>query len=190
MSFFQADLSLSKNFNLLLSVAGASIVMGFLAGIYPAVYTTSFKPAIALSGSFSTSSGKTLRNILIVIQFITVVFLIIVASFIKIQHDYMQDKSWGVRKDNIIYLNRWNLHNSEAFENELKKNPNITDITYGSFLPGTESSEMMGWGRSLDDVRINMFVWPVSHSYQFSVFTRACQTDSFYCWSNIFVLAG
>jgi putative ABC transport system permease protein len=67
--------------------------MGFITGIYPAIYTTSFKPAMALSGSFSVSSGsKALKIILIVTQFIIAICLVIVSTFIKVQHDYMQGR--------------------------------------------------------------------------------------------------
>jgi putative ABC transport system permease protein len=162
--FFQADIALSNNFGLFLIMAGVFLVMGFAAGIYPAVYTTSFKPAMALSGTFALSSGsRILKNTLIVIQFVASVLLIIVAGFIKQQHDYMQDKSWGIRKENVVHLPSWKLRDVRAFESELKTNPDIFDFAYTNFLPGAELT--MGWGRTFEGVQVNMAVWPVSHNY-------------------------
>jgi putative ABC transport system permease protein len=162
--FFQADISLSKNLGLFLLMMGVSLVMGLVAGIYPAFYSTAFKPAMALNGSFLLSTGsKILRNALIVVQFASAIAFVIVAGFIKVQHDYMQDRSWGLKKENVACLNAWQLGDIKAFETELRKNPDILDVTYSSFLPGAE--KMMSWGRTFEGVGVNMTVWPVSHNY-------------------------
>jgi putative ABC transport system permease protein len=162
--FFQADISLANNIGMFLFMTGIFLITGLLAGLYPAFYSTSFKPAMALSGTFALSPGsKILKNSLIVIQFISAIFLIIVSGFVKVQHDYMQDKSWGLKKENVVYLHVWNFKDVYAFEAELKKSPDILDVTYTSFLPGT--SRMMNWGRTFEGIGINMAVWPVSHNY-------------------------
>ncbi|MDR0724380.1 MAG: ABC transporter permease [Prevotellaceae bacterium] len=162
--FFQADISLSKNIGLYPLMACLALILGLVAGLYPAFYSTAFKPAMALSGSYMLSMGsKILKNTLIIIQFSSAVLLVTVSGFIKIQHDYMQDKSWGIRKDNVAYLPAYLLSDVKAFEIELKKNPDIIDFTYSAFLPGTE--RMMTWGRSFEGTGVNMAVWPVSHNY-------------------------
>jgi putative ABC transport system permease protein len=163
--YFQADLSLLKNLNFICIIAGTSVIMGLIAGIYPACYSTHFKPAMALSGSFTVSAGsKTLRNILIGFQFTATVFLIIVSIFIKIQHDYMVNRSWGLDKSNIVYFNMSN-YDIGSFENELRKSPDIVDFTCSSSLPGQEL--MMEWGHiQLEDATITkMTVFPVYPNY-------------------------
>ncbi|MDR0604515.1 MAG: hypothetical protein LBG80_09465, partial [Bacteroidales bacterium] len=138
--FFHVDLSIFKNITPLFLTAVASLVMGFVAGIYPAVYSTRFKPAMALSGSFSISTGsRVLKNSLIVIQFVSAVFLIITASFIKIQHNYMLNKSWGIDTENVVHIEIAPMTPREMrkpFEIELRNNPNIINITRLSALPG------------------------------------------------------
>jgi putative ABC transport system permease protein len=105
VEFIQANISLSKNWGLFLLTGGIFLGIGLLAGIYPAFYSTSFKPAMAVGGSFSVSFGsRILKNALIVIQFASAIILIIVSGFIKIQHDYMQDKSWNM-KEKVVFLN-------------------------------------------------------------------------------------
>jgi putative ABC transport system permease protein len=150
--FFLADLSLTKNRELLLSIAGSSLVMGFLAGIYPAFYSTAFNPAFVIKISSAVSySNKRLRDTLITVQFIGVIFLVITASFIKVQHKYMQDKSWGINKENVVYLSvRQILPTISDFENEIKKNPDIFDVTYASSLPGNDN--MWTWGVSFKEI--------------------------------------
>jgi putative ABC transport system permease protein len=139
--FFRADLSISANWRILLAVGGFSLVTGVFAGIYPAFYTTSFKPAMALTGSFSVMSHtRWLKNILIGIQFITAIFLVIVTLFIKMQHDYLRNKDWGIRTENVLYLNTNAIVNDfENFETELKRNPEIVDVTFSQNFPGQDA---------------------------------------------------
>jgi putative ABC transport system permease protein len=161
--FFQANISLSENYVLCIVMAGVFLTMGFVAGIYPAFYSTAFKPAMALSGSFSSSTGsKMLKNTLIVVQFVAAIILVIVSGFIKIQHDYMQNQSLGIKKENVVHLPVERLNDAQAFENELKKNPDILDVAYTAYLPGV--SRMMSVGNSLDDVEVHATIWPAGHN--------------------------
>ncbi|MDR0605768.1 MAG: hypothetical protein LBG80_15855, partial [Bacteroidales bacterium] len=160
--FLQVDLSLSKNISPLLLAAGASIIMGFLVGIYPAFHATTFNPAIALNGSFSTSfHSKALKNTLIVFQFITAVFTIIVAFFIKYQHDYMQNKPWGLTKENVVYfqIGKMPAHNRKVFAAELKENPDIIDIALSTCVPSETLNEI---SREYGGKWIKMKTWETS----------------------------
>jgi putative ABC transport system permease protein len=163
-AFFLADLSLSKNAGLLVSMGAASLLMGFIAGVYPSFYSTTFKPAMALNASYASSRGsRRLRSVLIVVQFVTVIFLIIVSGFIRIQHDYLQNSSWGIDKENVIYFYKGNLgKNVKTFEDELMRNPDIYDIAYTGNIPGYVG---MSWGREFENKYINAKVWPVSDGF-------------------------
>jgi putative ABC transport system permease protein len=169
--FLQADLSLANNSGLLLAFAGISLITGFLVGMYPAFYSTHFKPVMALSGSFAASpKTKTLKDVLIVIQFTAAIFLLITAGFIKIQHNYMQKNTGNWvdkgKKENIILLKdaiyKINGNDMKPFENELRKNPAILDITYSSALTGDDMPVMDG---VLDDNSINYIVWIVEPDF-------------------------
>jgi putative ABC transport system permease protein len=164
--FFIADLSLAKNTGLILSVGVLSLILGCIAGIYPAFYSTDFKPAmaIAIKSSIGSSGSKIMKNILIGFQFVSMIFLIIVAGFIKLQHDYMQNKSWGIRKENVVYFPIWQIQQSiKDFEAKLKNSPDIYDVTYSQFIPGVPN--MMTWGLMYDNKQINLTVWPVSSNF-------------------------
>jgi putative ABC transport system permease protein len=121
-SYFQADLSLLKNLNILCAVAGTAVIMGILYGVYLAFYSTRFKPAMAISGSFSVSSGsKILKNTLIGFQFMIAVALIIISIFIKVQHNYMADGTWELERENIVYVDLRGITDVVTFENEKEK---------------------------------------------------------------------
>jgi putative ABC transport system permease protein len=92
-----------------------------------------------------------------------VIFLIVVSGFIRIQHDYLQNKSWGIDKENVIYFWIGALgENLKTFEDELRKNPDIYDIAYTGNIPGYVG---MTWGRSFENKQIYATVWPVSSDF-------------------------
>ena len=163
--FFTADLALGANVGILLTIAGVAILLGLLAGLYPAFYMTSFPPALVLKGTFAlTPKGIRLRNSLLLFQFITTVVLITVAIFIKLQHTYMQNMNLGFDRENIVYvpLNGELKKQLNAFENELKTRPEIIDYTTTRFLPGQVG---MGWGREFNGQRVQFYAWPVAHNF-------------------------
>lgn len=163
--FFTADLLFAANTGVLSAIAGIAVVLGILAGLYPAFYTTSFPPALVLKGTFAlTPKGIRLRNALLLFQFITTIVLITVAIFIKLQHTYMQNMNLGFDRENIVYisLNGEVKKQLNAFENELKSRPEIMDCTTTRFLPGRVG---MGWGREFDGQRVQFYAWPVAHNF-------------------------
>ena len=87
LSFIDANTGISNNLMLIATCSLLVLLVGVLAGIYPAIYMTSFTPALALKGNFSVSpTGRKLRTLLIGIQFIISIGLIIATSFIWLQN--------------------------------------------------------------------------------------------------------
>ena len=163
--FFRADLAISKNGGLLFVAGAVSILSGFLAGLYPAFYVVAFNPAMALSGSFSHSlHSKWLKNILMGVQLAVAIFLITTTLFFKIQYDYIRNKDWGIQTENVLYFNteseRENVDNLMV---ELKRSPNIVDVTAAAHYPGQE--EMRGWGRMFEDIQVHITVWAVKPDF-------------------------
>jgi len=114
------------------------IIIGLLAGSYPAFYLTTFKPAEVLKGKVRAgmkSSG--IRNTLVVVQFMISIALIISTLMVNQQIKFLQSKNLGFNKDHIIdLLHTGNLgKNGEAFKNELLSYPEIAGASYSNRLP-------------------------------------------------------
>ena len=162
----EADLSLSANVFIVGGTALAALLTGFLAGVYPARYITSFAPALVLKGSFGLSpKGRKLRNTLISIQFVASFALIIGASFMYLQNRFMQNSPLGYDKDALITTNIGRIQGSrDAFANQLKSYSGIEDITFGESLLSS-SDQYMGWGRQYRGENIIFQCLPVHYSF-------------------------
>jgi len=158
--YFSANMSLVQNYKVVSVVGLLSVMLGLLFGWYPASYIVSFKPAVALTGSFALSKkSNKLRNLLIMLQFTAAITLIIVALFIQLQNSFMQKHSWGIQKENIVYLPYGQLKiDMKTFGEELKKDPRILDYTAAQFVPGNVG---MSWGRGFEGKQVNATAWPV-----------------------------
>jgi len=117
------------------------LIIGILAGSYPAFYMSSFKPIAVIKGSF-TRSGKSklhLRNILVVFQFSISIILIICTGIVYLQMEYLQVKQLGFEKENvlIIPLRSERLRDKiKVFDLEITDLPSVKSVSFSSGIPG------------------------------------------------------
>ena len=164
-----APIGMAANVGILVLTVGVAIIGAAVSSIYPAFYITSFQPAMVLKGSFGSSrAGRSLRNTLIGVQFVISLALIICASFVKLQHKYMMTFDMGFDKEQLISgvipgdVAWWNPKN-EAFEDILRSNPDIADMTWANGQ--MVSQTRMGWGYPDNGRTINFDVYPVAYNF-------------------------
>ncbi|UOB16071.1 ABC transporter permease [Abyssalbus ytuae] len=97
-------------------ITGIGIILftGVLAGSYPALYLSAFKPVVVLKGTFKKINTLiTPRKVLVVVQFTFAIILIISTVVIRQQLKKAQNRQLGYSKDNLIYT---------FIEGEIEKN--------------------------------------------------------------------
>jgi putative ABC transport system permease protein len=86
-------------------VFGGTVLIGLISGIYPAIYLSSFRAAKVLKGSVQTGKNKSsLRNVLVVTQFTSAIFLMIATIFVLRQLNFMQTQDPGYNRDQIVNI--------------------------------------------------------------------------------------
>jgi putative ABC transport system permease protein len=153
------EISLFGNPGVLVFMAGISILIGIVSGIYPAFVLSAFKPVTVLKSGFkSAGSGGLLRKSLVVAQFAITLVLVTGIVIIYAQMKYISKRDLGFNKDALFFI-RTNGNDElfsgfNAFKNDLTKNTLIKGITVsntmiGGYLGGEKSETVDGAGKPL-----------------------------------------
>lgn len=126
------------NVYVLPAIIGLTILVGFMAGIYPALHLTRFNPASVLKGGNRTGTSKSvLRSSLVVFQFTISLVLIIGTLIIYKQLKFIQDHNLGFEKENVVRIRQAYLlgDNYRAFKNDLLTHSEFVNASFAQDLP-------------------------------------------------------
>jgi putative ABC transport system permease protein len=154
----EKEISLRLTPTLAASFLGITLLTGLLAGSYPALYLSSFKPVAVLKGELRTSLGELwVRKGLVVFQFTLSIVLIVAVIVVYNQIQFVQNKNLGYDKDLLIYFPKEGRlqDQSEAFIAEAKKLPGIKNVSaIGHNLVGRQNNTSgLNWeGKNPEDL--------------------------------------
>src|SRR5450432_932888 len=115
----------------------SSIAIGILAGIYPALVLTSFKPVTVLKGRFNTGSkGILLRKGLVISQFTISIALIISTLIVYLQMNFMHNEDLGFSKDQVMVINSNGDPAKKTFMQAIGALPQVKSVSMASSVPG------------------------------------------------------
>ena len=131
-------LSIFSNPLVIVALVVFTLLIGLVAGSYPAFYLTSFRPTEVLKGKIRSGfKNSALRNVLVVFQFMISIALIFGSLVVYRQLHYMQEKNLGFDKENVVNM----LHtlslktNAQAFKDEVVADPAFKAASFSNNLP-------------------------------------------------------
>jgi putative ABC transport system permease protein len=170
-----ADKNIAFNFQTLTWLApvvlAAVIIIGCLAGIYPAFFLSAFQPIDVLKGKISTGfKGGRLRSFLVVFQFSISIILIAGTLVIYNQLNYIQNRDLGYNRNQILTIqNTFELGDkAKSFRQEVKQLNGVENATLTGFLPTSMNrSTAIFYKEAMADPKKSIFpqTWTVDEDY-------------------------
>ncbi len=131
--------TLFQSVNQFIFIYVGAILLGIIAGIYPAIYLTRFKPVKVLKGQIDVKEKGGLRNGLVLFQFSISICLLIVSIFIYRQLSFIENKDMGFEMDNVMVLNniRKVKEHSNFLKDELSKKSYVQSASLNDRMPAS-----------------------------------------------------
>ena len=138
----QLELQLSAG--IILSFLGIALITGFLSGIFPALFLSSFDAVTVIKGQFPFLGKARLRKVLVVTQFTLSIIFIIGSLGISKQINYVQNKDLGFNQEQMVVVPvRGSMRRRlPAVKEQLLKIPEVENVAGSSF-------DMVFWNSSM-----------------------------------------
>jgi putative ABC transport system permease protein len=166
-------LNLITNWKLLTGLISFAVIVGILAGVYPAFVVSGFNPALVLKGQQGSVKGKGgIRKVLVVAQFSISIVLLIATAITFQQLNFLNERDLGYDRNQVITLTYYGALAQEydAFYNEMVSSSAIKNIGRSSRIPTGRLLDSQGSARamkgdSLIDTGVNLKYVAVDHEF-------------------------
>ena len=143
----QLTFGIFQNITLISGLLGITLFVGFVAGSYPALYLSSFRPVRVLNQIRLAKSKKiTFRTILVIVQFSISIILIISVTVVNNQLSFMRNKKLGFDKEHVVtsFASQYMESHIPLVKQELLSNPNILKVSFSKRIPSGRLADCAG----------------------------------------------
>ena len=163
MTLMSGNVDFSDHLELCALTLAGALMVGVLSGIYPAYYTTSFTPALALKGSFGLSpKGRQIRTLMVCVQMVVGFVLTLYIGVMMCQTRHIYSSDYGFNKDEVLFtlLSAEGMKKKDVISKELERLPWVESVAYGMSEPG-DADQFMQWGANYKGgVRRDFYMLP------------------------------
>jgi len=149
-SFVERNFQIGALFewSMLAELGAIVLLIGLAAGLYPALFLSSFRPVSIIKGITARLAGKgRLRSVLVVFQFCMSVVLITSCFVVYKQMKYLRTKNLGFNRENIVIVRVTDpgvQKNLSAFKNELRNYAGVIGVAASNDYPTRIGSGFSG----------------------------------------------
>lgn len=154
------------------SIVALAVMVGLLAGIYPSLYLSAFKPIQVLKGNLTRGAKSSpLRSTLVVFQFTTSIILIIGTVVIYRQMNFILNTKVGYDKEQVLLLQGTDTLGTQvvSFADELRALPQVVAVSTADYLPvrGSKRNGNSFWNEGREDIDpgVNSQFWRIDPYY-------------------------
>lgn len=151
----------------LIAIVALVVIVGVVAGSYPAFYMTSFNAVEVLKGKLRAGmKSKGIRSGLVVLQFMISIVLIISTAMVYQQIRFMQDRNMGIDKHNVMIIHSSTRlgDNMNAFKNALSSQTGIVASSYtNNSFPGVNNTTVFKAAGSEQDHIMGLYYADYDH---------------------------
>jgi ABC-type antimicrobial peptide transport system permease subunit len=149
---------------------GITLLTGLIAGSYPALYLSGFKPAVALKGKLRTTFGEVMtRKGLVVFQFVLSVSFIVAVLIIYKQMEYIQHRNLGYNRSHLVHFEvpTEKIDNMVSFLELVKNQGGVQAASsyYHNFTGNHGAMGGMSWPGKMDNAEVNFSNLEVGYGY-------------------------
>jgi putative ABC transport system permease protein len=122
---------------LLAFLAGIAVITILMAGSFPALFLTRFRPAATLKGELEEKNISVFQKSLVILQFAASIVLLVSVFTIRRQVNFVRTADLGFNTSNIVCVNATGPF-SESYDmikQELERYPEIIEVTAKNGLP-------------------------------------------------------
>jgi putative ABC transport system permease protein len=161
---------LKNNPVLIFELLGMMLLVGFLAGCYPAIYLSRLQPVQILKGGpLGGRKGVRLRQLLVIAQFSVSIFAFLIALTTFNHYNFLSTLNPGFKKDNVLIVELGtNYHNSllQPIKEDLLRHPDIKSASAAAWIPVNWNSDgQVAWNTPAGETVKSMNIYGIDYDF-------------------------